>query len=68
MNAALRYPKIEPYAAIRAPRVSRGFSESRQPPDPGSAHTNNTRNSQILFVDRSTDYNRLNMMPNNRRD
>ena len=72
--------QIEPYAgefekaATRAPRVPRGFSESRQrsasqrggwgsePPDPGSAHTSNIRNSQIYTVCRLAHYHQSGMM------
>ena len=55
-------------AAICARRVPRRFSKSRErpasqrgvwgsePPDPGSVHTSETRNPQILYVYRSTCY------------
>ena len=53
---------------MRARRVPRRFSKSRErpasqrgvwgsePPDPGSVHTSETRNPQILYVYRSTCY------------
>jgi hypothetical protein len=40
--------------ATRVRRVPRRISESRQPPDPGSAPTSKTRNPQVFVVDHYT--------------
>jgi hypothetical protein len=52
VNAALRFPQIEPYAGEferRRPAFQRGGWGS-VPPDPGSALTSKTRSPQVYIL------------------